>query len=139
MIIMKTKICVGPILYDDNNKIFLMESPKWNSWVVPGGKVEYGESEEEALRREMREELGIEITDIVKVGEKIKKPSRDFKDDEMTFIFKDYFARACSTEVTPNEEISNYGWFSVEEALDLNLLDTTRKFVEQFRDKFPYN
>lgn len=136
---MKTKICVGPILYDDDNKIFLMESPKWNSWVVPGGKVEEGESEEEALRREMREELGIEITDIVKVGEKIKKPSGDFKDNEMTFIFKDYFARACSTEVTPNEEISNYGWFSIEDALDLNLLDTTRKFVEQFRDEFPYN
>jgi nucleoside triphosphatase len=136
---MKTKICVGPILYDENNKIFLMESPKWNSWVVPGGKVEEGESEEEALRREMREELGIEITDIVKVGEKIKKPSGDFKDSEMTFIFKDYFAKACSSEVTPNEEISNYGWFSVEEALNLNLLDTTRKFVEQFRDEFPYN
>lgn len=136
---MKTKTCVGPILYDDSNRIFLMESEKWNSWVVPGGEVEYGESEEEALRREIREELGIEITDIVKVGGKEKKPSSDFEDNEMTFIFKDYFARACSTEITPNKEISNYGWFSVEEALGLNLLDTTRKFVEQFRDEFPYN
>lgn len=133
---MKTKICVGPILYNDENKIFLMESPKWNSWVVPGGKVEEGESEEDALRREMREELGIEITDIVKVGEKVKEPSNDFKDSEMTFIFKDFFCRACSTEITPNEEISNFGWFTVEEALELNLLDTTRKFVLQFKREF---
>jgi len=133
---MKTKICVGPILYNDENKIFLMESPKWNAWVIPGGKIEEGETEEEALRREIKEELGIEITDIVKVGEKIKEPSNDFKDNQLTFIFKDFFAKACSIEITPNEEISNYDWFTIEEALELNLLDTTRKFVEQFRDEF---
>jgi len=133
---MKTKICVGPILYNDENKIFLMESPKWNAWVIPGGKIEEGETEEEALRREIKEELGIEITDIVKVGEKIKEPSNDFKDNQLTFIFKDFFAKACSTDITPNEEISNYNWFTIEEALELNLLDTTRKFVEQFRDEF---
>lgn len=133
---MKTRICVGPILYNDENKIFLMESPKWNAWIVPGGKVEDGETEVEALKREIKEELGIEITDIVKVGEKIKEPSGDFKDKETRFIFKDFFCLACSTDIIPNEEISNHGWFSIDEALDLNLLDTTRKFVEQFRDEF---
>lgn len=133
---MKTKICVGPILYNNENKIFLMESPKWSKWLVPGGKIEEGETEEEALRREIREELQIEITDIIKVGEKIKEPSNDFKDNQMTFIYKDFFCKACSTDVVTNEEISNYGWFTIEEALKLNLLDTTRKFVEQFRDEF---
>jgi nucleoside triphosphatase len=131
---MKTKICAGAVIYDDNNKIFLMESPKWNSWVVPGGKIEHGETEEDALKREIREEMGIEITNIIKVGEKVKVPSNDFKDNEMTFIFKDFFAKACSNKIIPNEEISNYGWFTTEEALKLNLLDSTRKFVEHFRD-----
>lgn len=42
-------------------------SPGW--WTFPGGRIEPGESEEDALRREMREELGIDVTPVEKVWE----------------------------------------------------------------------
>lgn len=133
---MPIKRCVGPILYDDLNRVFLMTSEKWKGvWVVPGGKVEEGETEEEALRREMREELGIEIDRIEKVGEKRKPAGSDFHKPDMEFHFIDFFAHALSTQVKPNSEIVEYGWFSVEEALKLPLLDTTRAFVEQWQTR----
>lgn len=68
---MPIKTCVGAVLYDDQGKIFLMTSPKWKGYLVPGGRMEEGETEEEALRREIREELGIGITDLYRVGESI--------------------------------------------------------------------
>ncbi len=130
---MKEKKCVGAVIYKDK-KIFLMSSPKWKAWVIPGGKIEDNESGEEALKREIKEELGIEIFDIERVGEKIKLPSKDFIDKEIKFIFIDFFAKASSNIIKPNKEISEYGWFEIEEALNLPLIDSTRQLIEQFKE-----
>lgn len=130
---MRVKKCVGVVIYDDNGRVFLMKSPKWQGWLVPGGKIEPGESEEDALRREIREEMGIEITDLERVGEMIKPPSKDFKNDpDLTFHFIDFYAKAVSTDVKPNHEISEHGWYYIEEARKLPLMDTTRTFLEKF-------
>ncbi len=131
----RIKKCVGAVIYDNSGNIFLMTSPKWKKWVVPGGRIEEGESEEDALHREIQEELGIKITDLVRVGEKIKKPGKDFIDPELTFYFIDYFARALQIGIDPNNEITTWGWFTIEEALQLPLADTlVRDFILQFQD-----
>ena len=61
---MKIRKCVGAVIYNNENKIFLMTSPKWKGYIIPGGGIEGNESEEEALHREIKEELGIEISKI---------------------------------------------------------------------------
>ena len=129
---MPIKKCVGVVLYNDEGKIFLMSSPKWKWWVVPGGRIEEGETGEQCLRREIREELQIEISDIVFVGEIIKPPSPDFKDPTMTFHFFDYIAKASQTQIVPNHEISEYGWFTIEEAFRLPLMDATKSLLKKY-------
>jgi len=56
-------------LIEENGKILVcqrMENDRFGSqWEFPGGKVEKGEVKEEALKRELKEELGVEI----KVGD----------------------------------------------------------------------
>ena len=130
---MKIKKCVGAIIYFEN-KIFLMTSPKWKAWIIPGGKIEESETEEQALKREIKEELGIKISNIEKVGTKIKFPSPDFKEKDVKFIFIDFFAKALSTQIKPNKEIKEYGWFTLKEALNLPLIDSTKQLIEQFKE-----
>jgi len=128
------KHCVGAVIYNSEGKIFLMTSQKWVGYIVPGGRIEEGEDEISALRRDIREELGIELEDIKKVGEKVKSPSKDFKkDNTITIHFIDFFARAESTNIKPNDEVGQWGWFTIDDALKLELLDTTREFVEKFK------
>ena len=58
------KQVVGAIISDGTKILLAQRSCKElnNKWEFPGGKVEEGESHEDALKREINEELGIQIT-----------------------------------------------------------------------------
>ncbi|MEY4731414.1 MAG: pyrophosphatase [Candidatus Parcubacteria bacterium] len=58
------KIVVTGILHDDQGRILLVrraKEPHKGKWDTPGGFVETGESAENALRREIKEEMGIRL------------------------------------------------------------------------------
>lgn len=64
-IIKKTVHVVGAIIENENREILCaLRGPEMtlpNYWEFPGGKIEQGESKEEALKREIQEELGCTI------------------------------------------------------------------------------
>lgn len=91
-------------------------------WTIPGGRMNFGETPEETLRREIREEVRLDID----IREFLQTYSFFFKGGEKQVIAMVY--HCVSPEGTVNIEdspiedrIEDYGWFSVPEALDLPL------------------
>lgn len=62
-------VAVGCLIVSDNKVLLVKRKnpPNEGLWAIPGGKVEYGETIEDALKREIKEETGLEIS----VGELI--------------------------------------------------------------------
>jgi len=55
---------VGGVIINGHDEVLLLLrkcSPEIGYWTIPGGSVEFGENIEDALKREIREELGVEI------------------------------------------------------------------------------
>ena len=56
------------ILFDNDSRIALVYEHKYNHYKLPGGNVEVGESLEQTVRREIKEEVGANIIDIYYLG-----------------------------------------------------------------------
>ncbi len=128
----RDKRVAGGLVFDPSGKFFLGKSHKWHAWVVPGGELLPEETPEAGFIREIQEELNITITELQLVGEKIKEPSKDFHKEHVRFYFYDFIAQASEEEIAKlktNDEFDTHDWFSFEEALSLELVDSVRQLI----------
>jgi nucleoside triphosphatase len=131
------KIVIGALIYNEENKIFLGKSNKWGDrWIVPGGHLELGETFVECIKREVREETNLEISDIELIGIQESIFSEEFH-KKRHMIFLDYCCLANnSSDIKLNDEIQEYIWIKPEEALEkLILAKTTVNFIKSFMAK----
>ena len=111
-------VSVAALVTNEAGKILLVNSP-WRGWEYPGGLIEPGETFQEALHREVREEAGVEIEITGFVG--------ICKNIERNIVNIDFTAKYVSGELTTSEESTEVAWVTVEEAMDLITFPLTKK------------
>ena len=116
------KVSVAALVTNAEGKILLVNSP-WRGWEYPGGLIEPGETFEEALHREVREESGVEIEITGFVG--------ICKNVGMDIVNIDFTARYTGGELTTSEESTEVGWFTAEEAFEIITFPLTKKRLAQ--------
>lgn len=87
-----------------------------DKWLFPGGIIERGESIEQALKREVKEEVGLEIEKVIK---KISDYEYKREDGEIT-KGKSYLVKTENKKVILGYEISEFKWVTIEEFEDLD-------------------
>lgn len=127
---------VGGLVLNRLGQLLLVRSPKWKRrYTIPGGHVELGETLVEALKRELREEVGLSVegAELLIIQEAIF--SEEFY-RRRHFIFFDYMCRSRSSSVkVDGVEIIGYKWVRPERALDMRIDTFTRRSVEALLER----
>lgn len=130
---------VGALLHDEQGRVLMIRTHKWgHRWGIPGGKIERGETSVAALRREVREETGLEIDEVRFVIAQDCIDSPEFE-RAAHFILLNYVARAKSTAVRLNDEAEDFLWLAPGDALAMDLNLPTRTLLAECieRGHFP--
>jgi 8-oxo-dGTP diphosphatase len=120
-------LVVAAALYDSDGRVLIAERPTGKHmagrWEFPGGKVDVGEAEAQALARELREELGIEVTS--------SRPfmrlthSYDDRDVELSMWIVERYSGAPK-----GLDGQRLKWVQPARLLDEDILEADRAFVE---------
>ena len=115
---------VGAVVWDGSRVLLARRGkpPAKDSWSLPGGLIELGETVEEAVRREVREECGIEVAVADLLG--VFEPLYREPDGRILYhyVVLDFLAHHLSGELRAGDDASDARWVA---PADLGALYTT--------------
>jgi 8-oxo-dGTP diphosphatase len=117
--------CVGGVITDDRGRLLLIKrghAPGAGLWSLPGGRIEPGETDAEALVREMREETGL----VVEPGRLVGSVRRPGQHSDV-FDIRDYAATVTGGTLRAGDDAAEVRWVAPSE---LESLPITEGLVE---------
>ena len=123
-------VTVGGLIFNNAGQVLMIRTHKWSDlWGIPGGKIKWGETSVDALRREIKEETDLEVTDIKFALVQDCIHSKEFYRDAH-FVLLNYTCRcAGEPQVKLNDEAREFRWVTVGQALEMAINQPTRKLL----------
>ena len=122
--------CVGAVVHDAAGRLLLIQrghDPHRGAWSLPGGRIERGESPEDAVVREVREETGLAVQPVRPVGQ-VSIPG-----DGVVFDVVDFLCtpRPRAQHPVPGDDAAAVQFADL---VTLERLPCTPRLVETLRD-----
>jgi ADP-ribose pyrophosphatase YjhB (NUDIX family) len=124
--------CVGAVVHDDEGRLLVVRrghDPGAGLWSIPGGRVEHGESDVEAVVREVLEETGLHVT----VGVHLGTVEREGPGGTV-YDIRDYACAVAVPGTTPlaGDDADEVRWVDRGELADLDLVAGLVESLEQW-------
>jgi 8-oxo-dGTP pyrophosphatase MutT (NUDIX family) len=123
---------VKALVFNEKNQVMLVKNTYDKRWLLPGGGIKRGESPEEAVKRELREETGIEITGLHIVGEYLS--TREYKKDTI-YLF--YVEKYMSNKNPGSPEIEKITFFD-KDTIPENASEPTKERIRNITNSSPF-
>lgn len=132
-------VAVGAMIFNEKNELFLSKRSQnckneKGCWEVPGGGVDFGEKLSDAVKREMREEYGIEI----EIIEQFPAADHIIPKDQQHWVPTTFLAKLQSgskPKIMEPEKCDEIGWFPLEE-LPSPLSIITKLDLKYYNNRF---
>jgi len=129
---------VGAVIFDSEGRVFLAKRGREarnesGGWEFPGGSVEFGETLEQAIAREVKEEYGIEIA----VLGLLDVVNHLIPEERQHWVSPTYLCRIASgtPRIREPHKCDEIGWFAVGEIPEDRLTIASKKSLESLKKK----